>query len=169
MKFSMILISCMLYSEVTFARKKNNDREEIKVKGIYKVTIEESTEELKIANNYPVTYKIRKLNGIIQKISYDLPAELTGAEVDVEFAPSAEDPTVWTGPHAESVCQLSDVAIRCAMKYRDLSFDPLMAETTINTSTEVGPVNNAKKDIMKHFQTFALGNEPIGHVDIKLP
>lgn len=167
MKTHGMLICLMLYSQISFA-KKDNDRD-TRIVGNYKVTIEESTDELKDANNFPVTYKVRKKNGVIQKISYDLPKELDGAGTDIEFSPSVEDPTVWVGNHSESVCKIQAGQFDCAMKYKNLIMDAAVAETKIDAAVKPGPANDAKKDIMRHFQTFAMGNEPIGHVKFELP
>jgi|GEM_PF-6028050 len=146
---------------------RGNDRYQ-RVAGTYKVTLNSEDASLEPMNSFPVEYKIRRRNGAIEKISYDLPSQLTGLVNEVEFSPIAQGSDVWAGPNSENVCTVSDVNINCAMKYKDIQLDPIVAQNVIDQQIADPVANEAARRIMSHFQQHAMGNEPIGHVEISL-
>ena len=97
------------------------------VRGVYIVP---APEDLSKFAKFPVKFKSEAYENQSKKLTFPLPAELTGNILSLTMEETAQ-PGVWKGPNVDGVCQNTGRFFECKMAFNDLEIDDSKVEVVL--------------------------------------
>jgi len=167
MFFSGVLMGLLFGQNLALAKKPVT----VQVNGEYTVPVPADRPDLIPFAKFPTRYKIKYVNGIPSKISYDLPTELTGGPEDIEIAPQPSQRNIdaWNGPKSKGNCAFDGESVSCDMIYNQsgmtsLNLNQEAAFQAIDQKIENLELRKLAKEV-----TVLFGNETIGVLKFVIP
>lgn len=157
MMISALVFALSFFSEPSAVAKKPDT---VVVSGSYSVPIPSERPELIAVATFPTKYKIRFSQGVPAKISYDMPAELTGGPVDIEISPSTQNDRSsdsWGGANSNGSCVFEGGAVRCQMIYNQIPINKELAVQTIEQLYGDSPQRELAKQVLELFSNETIG------------